>query len=105
MLDDRINLQYPLSYLRRQIGAVIQESYLFNGSIRENIALAAESLGLGSVILGMPGDAFKGDQKEKFKKALRFPEGWDFVIAIAIGVPKDTKEPHPVKEDKIVFVD
>ena len=71
----------------------------------ENIALAAESLGLGSVILGMPRDAFAGDRAEEFKKALHFPEGWDFVIAIAVGVPADTKEAHPVKEDRISFVD
>ena len=71
----------------------------------ENIALAAESLGLGSVILGMPRDAFAGDKAEDFRKALHFPEGWDFVIAIAVGVPTDTKEPHAVKNDRISFVD
>ncbi|MBR6185818.1 MAG: nitroreductase family protein [Clostridia bacterium] len=71
----------------------------------ENIAIAAESMGLGSVILGMPRDAFAGDQAEAFKKALQFPEGWDFVIAIAVGVPADTKDAHPVKEDRISFVD
>ena len=71
----------------------------------ENIALAAESLGLGSVILGMPRDAFAGDRADEFKKALHLPEGWDFVIAIAVGVPADTKEAHPVKEDRISFVD
>ena len=71
----------------------------------ENIALAAESLGLGSVILGMPRDAFAGERADAFRQALHFPEGWDFAIAIAIGVPADTKEPHPVKEDRISFVD
>ena len=71
----------------------------------ENIALAAESLGLGSVILGMPRDAFAGDQADAFRKALLFPEGWDFVIAIAIGVPTDTKDAHIVKEDRVSFVD
>ncbi len=71
----------------------------------ENIALAAESLGLGSVILGMPRDAFAGERAEEFRRALHFPEGWDFVIAIAVGVPADTKEAHPVKEDRISFVD
>ena len=39
------------------------------------------------------------------RKALQFPEGWDFVIAIAIGVPADTKDAHIVKEDRISFVD
>ncbi len=71
----------------------------------EDIALAAESLGLGSVILGMPRDAFAGEKAEEFRKALQFPEGYDFVIAIAVGVPADTKAPHPVGENKISFVD
>lgn len=71
----------------------------------ENIALAAESMGLGSVILGMPRDAFAGEKADEFRRALLFPEGWDFVIAIALGVPADTKEAHPVREDRISFVD
>ena len=71
----------------------------------ENIALAAESMGLGSVILGMPRDAFAGDRADEFRRALQFPEGWDFVIAIAVGVPADDKEAHPVKPDRISFVD
>lgn len=71
----------------------------------ENIALAAESVGLGSVILGLPKAAFAGERAEEFRKALQFPEGWDFVIAIAVGVPADTKDAHPVGEGKISFVD
>lgn len=71
----------------------------------ENIALAAESIGLGSVILGMPKDAFAGEKADTFRQALHFPAGWDFVIAIAIGVPADTKDAHIVKEDRISFVD
>ncbi len=71
----------------------------------ENIALAAESLGLGTVILGMPREAFLGDKAEAFRKALQFPAGWDFVIAIAVGVPADTKDAHPVTENKVSFVD
>lgn len=71
----------------------------------ENIALAAESLGLGSVILGMPRDAFAGEKADEFRKALHFPQGWDFVIAIAIGVPADTKDAHAVKEDRISYAD
>ena len=78
---------------------------LDGGIAVENIALAAESLGLGSVILGMPREAFKGEKADGFRRALHFPAGWDFVIAIALGVPTDTKEPHPVKEDRISFAD
>lgn len=70
----------------------------------QNIALAAESMGLGSVILGMPKGAFRTEKAEAFKKALHFPEGYEFVIAIAVGHPADTKDAHEVKPGHISFV-
>ena len=71
----------------------------------QNIALAAESLGLGSVILGMPREAFLHEKADDFRRRLQFPEGWDFVIAIAVGAAQDTKDAHPVGEGKISFVE
>ncbi|MBP1763006.1 MAG: type secretion system ATPase [Firmicutes bacterium] len=38
------------AWLRRQIGTVMQESYLFGGSIRDNIAMANPSADMGEVI-------------------------------------------------------
>jgi len=70
----------------------------------QTIALAAHSIGLGSVILGMPDAAFLGDKKDYFDKALQFPKGYEFAIAIAIGAASDTKEAHPVEPDKIAYV-
>ena len=70
----------------------------------ENIALAAESLGLGSVILGLPRGAFSGEHGDEFRSALRFPEGHDFFIAIAVGIPTDTKAAHPVKPDRVTIL-
>ncbi|MDR0999467.1 MAG: nitroreductase [Clostridiales bacterium] len=68
------------------------------------IALSAHSMGLGSVILGMPGGAFEGDKREHFEKLLKFPEGHAFAIAIAIGVPSATKEAHPIQPNKTAIV-
>ncbi len=70
----------------------------------ENIALAAESIGLGSVILGMPRDAFAGDRKQEFLSALNAAEDEEFAIAIAVGTPTDTKPAHPVGENKITIL-
>ena len=66
----------------------------------ENVVLAAESLGLGTVILGLPRFAFSGPEADDLRRALRFPEGWDFAIAVAIGTPADDKPAHPVGENK-----
>ena len=70
----------------------------------ENLALAAHSMGLGSVILGMPKAAFNGDKNAAFRKALKMPETHDFVIAIAIGVPTMSKDAHEVFPGKVDFI-
>lgn len=70
----------------------------------QNIALAAHSLHLGSVILGMPRSAFEGPEKEALEKELDFPEGSSFQIAIAVGHPAAGKEKHPVDDGKITIL-
>jgi len=70
----------------------------------QTIALAAHSLGLGSVILGLPRYAFEGLRKEYFDKLLKFPDDYEFAIAIAIGVPNTTKKAHPNLPGKVEYV-
>lgn len=67
----------------------------------ENMALAAEGLGIGSVILGLPLAAFKGEKADELRTRLECPEGYDFVIALALGYATDTKEAHGLREEKI----
>lgn len=71
----------------------------------QNIALAAESMGLGSVILGLPRMAFQTEKAPALRERLKMPAGYDFVIAIAVGTPADDKEAHSVGENKISFVE
>jgi nitroreductase len=59
-----------------------------------NLALAAQSMGLGSVILGFPRSAFKPDDPENCCALLGMEEGEHFRLSIAIGHPDTTKEPH-----------
>lgn len=80
-------------------------SALDSGIAVQNIALAAESLGLGSVILGMPRDVFTSERADEFKKALQFNEGEEFMIAIAVGHPADDKSAHPIHEGHISYID
>ncbi len=70
----------------------------------ENLAIAAHGMGLGSVILGLPRAAFTSPRAEEFRKALRFPEGYDFTIAIAIGYAAASKEAHPVDAGKVDLI-
>lgn len=68
----------------------------------ENIALAAESMGLGNVIIGIIKKALSGEKKEYFAKALKLPEGYDFEIAIAVGHKAMSKQAHEFNLDKNV---
>ena len=67
----------------------------------ENMALAAEGLGVGSVILGLPKPAFAGEKADVLRLKLQCPEGYDFVIALALGFSTDTKAAHDQHEEKI----
>ena len=68
----------------------------------ENIAIAAKSIGLGSVILGMPDAAFRGPNAEEVKREFGFPEGYEFQIAISVGRSATSKEPHTWDESHVI---
>lgn len=70
----------------------------------ENIVLAAQSMGLGSVIIGMVMDVFLSEQGAEFAKAVGMPEDHQFSIAIALGNNTVTKEAHPIGENKISII-
>ena len=77
-------------------------SKLDSGIAVENMAIAVESLGLGSVIIGCIYDALNGEKKEYFDKKLQIPEGYSFQIALAVGEKTDHKEPHDYEFEKQV---
>lgn len=68
----------------------------------ENMALAAEELGLGSLIIGCVLDAINGEKKEYFSEALRLPPRYEYKIAIAFGHKATTKEPHTYDAERQV---
>lgn len=82
-----------MKYAQTDVGIAIQ-----------NMALAAHSLGLGSVILGMPRMAFLGEEADALRSTLAFPEGSDYCLSIAIGTPATTKDAHPILEDRITII-
>jgi len=74
------------------------------GILSQNVALAAHSLGLGSVICGMAGIPLSGSNGDKLKKRMKFPDGYSFGIAILVGTAKSGKEPHEFDLNKITYV-
>lgn len=61
------------AWLRRQLGVVLQENFLFNRSIRENIALADPGMPLARVV-----EAAKLAGAHEF--IVDFPQGYDTVV-------------------------
>lgn len=74
------------------------------GIVAQTVALAAASLGLGSVICGLAGLAFSGDKAAGFKQRLGFAPGYEFGIAVLLGYPKAPGTPHTPDPEKIRFI-
>jgi subfamily B ATP-binding cassette protein HlyB/CyaB len=74
ILIDGIDLTVAdVVWLRRQIGAVLQESVLFNRSIRENIALADPGMGMDQVMAA-------AELAGAHEFILELPDGYNTVV-------------------------
>ena len=74
------------------------------GIVSQNVALAAVSLGLGSVICGMAGIPLSGPRADELKKRLKFPDGHRFAISILVGAAKSGKAPHELDKGKVTYL-
>ncbi|MDR0818794.1 MAG: nitroreductase [Oscillospiraceae bacterium] len=74
------------------------------GITAQTIALAAHSIGLGTVLLGLPAMGWDGVNDAKLNALLKFPAGYAFAIAVAVGIPDGTKEAHPVNDGLIDII-
>ena len=79
-------------------------STLDAGIAVENIALAAEGLGLGNLIIGCIKGAMRGERQAEFASRLKFPEGYAFEVAIAVGHKATSKAPHEYSFEKNVTI-
>lgn len=75
------------------------------GIVVENIALAAESLNIGSCILTSSELLFSTDQDGELKRELGIPEGYRHVCGITLGY-KDCEQPAaaPRKENLVTLI-
>ena len=75
-----------------------------SGILIQNVALAAQSLGLGNVICAMAGVPFAGGRGNELKERFGFPEGYGFEIAILVGTANSGKEPHELVPEKLSYI-
>lgn len=71
--------------------------------LAENMVLAAQSIGLGTCILGSILVAFEGPENADLKAKLCLPEGCVPVFGIAVGEPAEQPEASP-REAKYVII-
>ena len=75
------------------------------GIVCENIALAAASLGLGSVICAMASIPFNGPNGDEFKKRVGITGDWEFGIAVLVGHAVGAGTPHEPDLSKITYIE
>jgi len=74
------------------------------GILCQNVVLAAESLGLGTCIVGMAGIPLGGPKAMEYRKRLGFPDGYEFAIGMLAGEINSGKEPHEHDRGKVSYV-
>ena len=74
------------------------------GILSQNIAIAAHSLGLGNVICTMARIPLSGSRGDEFKKRLKFPDNYEFGMAVLVGNAKTTNEPHELDFTKVTYI-
>jgi len=72
------------------------------GAAAENIIVAAESLNISSCVIGMSGALFESENAGEIKKKLGIPEGYKFIISIALGYKDIENPPIPPKNKKVI---
>jgi len=77
---------------------------LDSGILCQNIAVAAQSIGLATCIVGMAAIPLNGPNGAGLKKRLQFPEGFDFAIGILAGTANSGKDPHELDYDKVIYI-
>jgi nitroreductase len=67
----------------------------------QNIALAAESMGIGSCIMTSAGFLFASAEGIKMKKELGIPEGYRHICSIALGYKKNVQCTVPPRNREV----
>ena len=76
------------------------------GALCENICVAAQSMGLGSIIMGGPIMFLNNTPEAKpYLDRLNLPEGYRLRICVGVGYPDETPDAKPRDESKVRFVD
>jgi nitroreductase len=68
----------------------------------QNIALAAESLGIGSCIMASPGFLFASEKGNELRGELGIPRGYGHICTVALGYMDGEKPPAPPRDRDVI---
>lgn len=74
------------------------------GIVCQNIVLAAQSMGINSLICGMARVPMTSDSAEEFSKRMKLPEDYEFGVAVLLGYEVNPGKPHEPDLSKITYI-
>jgi nitroreductase len=74
------------------------------GIVVENIALAAEGLGLGSTIFGMGRFPLQSPEADALRQELQIKDGFEFSISCLVGHSALPPTPHQLQPEKVTYI-
>ncbi|MEW6425062.1 MAG: nitroreductase family protein [Bacillota bacterium] len=72
------------------------------GAAAQTIALAAESLNIGSCVMASPGLLFESEKGLELKKELGIPDGYRYVCSVALGYKDCADPPAPPRNKEVI---
>lgn len=81
-----------------------QRSDVDAGLMAENICIAAQSMGLATVIVASAGALFNAPEGDKWKEAMGVPAHYQYLIGIGVGYPDEQPEWKPRNPDQIQVI-
>ena len=75
-----------------------------SGILCQNIAIAAQSMGLANCIVGFLRVPLSGPRGKEFIERMKFPQGNEFAVSILVGTANKSKTPHPLDFNKVSYI-
>ena len=75
------------------------------GAASQNLCLAAASLGLNSVVVDVPKAPFEGENADKLKSKLGWPEGYELGFGVVVGHGNAVAKTRELNMEKLVVIE
>ena len=74
------------------------------GMLTQNILLSAESMNIGTCVIGSVAGVLNGDQSKGFREALDIPDSYEVLYGIAVGYKNETPDAKPRDINKVQYI-